>query len=700
MDEATQDTGTARPAAKAGQPGAGTAQHEVSPAGRESGGTPPDDGTSTSPAAEAGPAPADAENPSAPALKERAGLAGRIPGWLIAGAIYLAGAVAMWWHVWSGHPTSTMTCDCGDPASFVWFLAWPAYAISHGHSLFLATQSHFPGGINLLDNTSELALGVLFAPITWLFGPIAALNVALTAAPSATALTTYGAVRRGLGLSWPAAFLAGLMFGFSPFMLRNEAASHIQTSFLVLLPLIFWCCYELTVTQRGTWLRWGLGLGVLVALQFFVGSDILLVTAISTGLALALAFSAALARTGVLSAKLPFAGRGFVLAGVVAGALLAYPMWFALAGPQHIKGANWWNAAGSGLRQILFPVGPAPFARAHWPVEGYLGPVGTFEGYLGILALVILAVTVVAVRRPLARLCAAMTFILIWLSLGASYLPYAKGGEPAWLPLPWQAVAHVPVLDKMTPTDFGAAAAWFVAVAGALLMDRILPRRRPGAGQPVSPLAGDAAAVAASPAQARRVATPAASQAQARAFRVAAAGLLGAALVLPWVFSWRMPFTTKAVSTPAWVVHSGTHLARGTVVLFYPFPASYQDQALVWQARYGMPYAVVGGRGITAGPGGAADHGWTPGTPEGTMTALSVPWEPHYAHLKLPSPPGPATVRSFRGALRSWQVTDVVVMPEGRDPGYARQWLTTVLGTPPRLEYGAWVWTNVQQLIS
>ncbi len=108
-----------------------------------------------------------------------------------------------------------------------------------------------------------------------------------------------------------------------------------------------------------------------------------------------------------------------------------------------------------------------------------------------------------------------------------------------------------------------------------------------------------------------------------------------------------------------------------------------------------MHYAVVGGRGIAAGPGGVADHGLTPGTPEGTMSALSS----SYPQMKLPPPPTPATIRSFRSALRRWGVTNVVMVPGGRDPAYARQWLTTVLGAGPALEDGAWVWDDVQRLI-
>ena len=81
------------------------------------------------------------------------------------------------------------------------------------------------------------------------------------------------------------------------------------------------------------------------------------------------------------------------------------------------------------------------------------------------------------------------------------------------------------------------------------------------------------------------------------------------------------------------------------------------------------------------------------------MSALSTRYVP-YAHLQPPPLPDSAAVASFRSALRHWGVTDVVMTAGGRDPGHARQWLTVALGTAPRAEYGAWVWNNVQKLVS
>lgn len=597
----------------------------------------------------------------------------RWPAWLAVSLAYLALGVAIWWHAWTGHPSSAMTCACGDPSSFVWFLAWPKYALTHGASLFFSARVHVPGGINLLDNTSVLALGVTLLPVTWAFGPVATLSVALTLAPALSALAAYAVLRRALSLSRLASFTGGLLFGFSPFVMRNEAVAHLQVSFLALLPLIFWCAYALAVTQRGAWWRWGLGLGLLVAVQFFVGSELLTITAMMMGLGL-LAAAAAAAYRGSLAARLPFAWRGFTLAGATAAVLLAYPLWFALRGPQQVHGSLWSYPAANGLARVFLPLAQSAHQQTYLPMIGYLGKAGTLGGYLGIPAIAALALAVVLTRRPLVLLGAGLAGAALWLSLGSSYLPLRSGGEPRWLPLPWHLFESLPIVNKITPANFSAAVAWFVALAAAVLVDHLL-RWRPAAVPGTVRLRAVLAHPATGP---------------------AAAGAVIVALVAPWLFAWPLPLKTTQVSSPAWITSTASHLPSSAVVLFYPFPSSYQDQALVWQASQGIRYSVVGGRGIVAGQTGGADHGFTAGTPEGTLTALTTSYAPH-AYLKLPPQPDPAGIRSFRAALRRWAVTNVVVTPGGRDPALALRWLTQALGRQPQREDGVWVWNGVQQ---
>lgn len=600
----------------------------------------------------------------------------RVPAWALVLVVYVTLAIVTWWHVWSGgHPASTMGCNCGDPSSFVWFLDWPAYALTHGHSLFLDTRNQVPAGMNLLDNTSVLALGVVLAPVTWLFGPVATLNVALTAAPALSAISAYGCLRRGLGLWKPAAFLAGLLFGFSPFVQRNQTLAHLQVTFLALVPLIFLCCYELIVTQRGKWWRWGLLLGLLVTVQFFIGSEILtMVTLTVAGSALLTLIAVALTRRDLLAARLPFAASGLALAAVVGGALLAYPVRFAIAGPDHITGSDWALVSSNSLNRIVLPIAEPHVAVLRLPDGGYLGPSGLSGSYLGIVAILVVIAAAVIVRRPLSRLCAVIMVVGSWASIGAHHVA-GFGGLLSWVPPLWGLVKNVPVLDEATPQNFSAVVVWAVAVSAALLIDWVWRTR---SGEPLRVL----------PASISRT-----------MLAGAGAALISVGLVLPWLLDWPMPYTTESVATPPPVARLIASLPSDSVVLFYPFPSSEQDQSLVWQAEDDMGFKVVGGRGITAGPGGAAVHGLEPDTPAGWLSALSTSYTPH-GNLSLPALPDARQISLVQSAMRHWQVTEVVMSGGGRAPDFARQWLTKVLGVPPHLQDGRWVWTGVQQLIS
>src|SRR5580698_1186870 len=104
-------------------------------------------------------------------------------------------SIVLWWHVWTGHPSSTLTCACGDPAQEVWFIAWPAWALLHSANLFFSGAVNVPFGANLLSNTSGTLVGVVLSPVTWLWGPVVSTNVALTMAPGLSAWGLWLALR-------------------------------------------------------------------------------------------------------------------------------------------------------------------------------------------------------------------------------------------------------------------------------------------------------------------------------------------------------------------------------------------------------------------------------------------------------------------------------------------------------------------------
>src|ERR1700677_1131352 len=297
--------------------------------------------------------------------------------WLAVGLGYLLVSVAVWWDVWSRHPTSTTTCGCGDNSLFTWFLAWPAFAMAHGLDPLHSTAMGYPGGVNLLSNTSELAIGTILAPVTWLFGPIATLNVALTLAPVLSGLAMFGLLRRWV--TWtPAAVTAGLLYGFSPFIVSSLSGAYLMLGTAVVPPLIVACLDELLITQRRSPLRAGMALGLLVTLQFFIGTEVLLLVVI-VGLigVLAVIVFAALRHPDALRERSGHAVIGVLFAGGTAIVLLAYPIWFSLAGPSHLSEPIWpgldVHAIGTVLRDFFVPA-PAEVSALHLVIGGYQGP--------------------------------------------------------------------------------------------------------------------------------------------------------------------------------------------------------------------------------------------------------------------------------------------------------------------------------------
>ena len=167
----------------------------------------------------------------------------------VALACFTVPAVVLWWHVWSGHPSATLTCGCGDPAQEVWFMAWPAWAIAHLHSLLFSGVVERPDGANLLSNTSGPLVGVVLAPVTWLFGPVASTNVALTLAPALSAWACFAAIRPLV--SWKAgAIPAALVFGYSSAIVTSVAFGHVSVTVLVIPPFLFTTLYEIVIRQE------------------------------------------------------------------------------------------------------------------------------------------------------------------------------------------------------------------------------------------------------------------------------------------------------------------------------------------------------------------------------------------------------------------------------------------------------------------
>lgn len=587
------------------------------------------------------------------------------PRWMyyaIGGALYLALSVAVWWHLWA-HPASVTTCGCGDSALTLWVLEWPAYALAHGINPFFSTALFYPHGINMAPNS--LGLGVVFAPVTWLFGVVATSNVITTVSPALSALSMFWLLRRWV--SWtPAAFAGGLFYGFSPFVLASLALAHPNFGLAAPTPLIVACIDELFVRQRRRAPALGLGLGLLLVTEFFVSVEVLLLTVLFLLIAaVVLVLGSALHGHAGTAGRAGFAARGLGTAAAVAAVLLAYPLWFFFAGPAHLVGRAWPDSpAGTvGSTVVGFANGhlaPSLVGIMHL-LGGYQGPALPMLSFLGTGMLVVVVGGVLVWRHDrLLELFGLLALCAAALSLGV--------GHGYWAP--WRLFAHLPVLTNVVPVNLTSITDLCVAIMLAVIVDRV----RRTAGDRLGRTAEDRGHWVV---------------ANGTAAAVAALALVPVAIAL-WP---NVPMTARPMVVPRWFATVARHLPPGKVVLPYPAALGGIQSSMAWQAVTGIPFSMVGGGGPGVVPARAGSElpGFT------ILARASLPLSP-------PPRPSDANLRAIRGALAGWGVTTIVVPDQpslptydrGRTVDYAVGLFAAALGQRPAHRAGAWVWNDVR----
>jgi hypothetical protein len=581
----------------------------------------------------------------------------------VAAGAYLLLALVVWWGVWSSHPTATTTCGCGDSALFLWFFAWPAHALAHGLDPLYSTAMSYPGGVDLLANTSELALGVVLAPVTWAFGPVASMDVALTLAPALSALAMFVLVRRWVRWS-PAAFAAGLLYGFSPLVLVSLSDAHLMLGWAVVPPLVVACADELVFTRRHPPVATGLVLGLLLVIQFFVGTEVLVLVGIAGAAGTVLLLGYGLGHLDEVRAHARRVVVGLATAAATTAVLLAYPVWFALAGPAHTSGRVWptldLGVEGTRLGAYLWPTPvSAGFTLFTHRVGGYQGP--TLSGqYVG-LGMAAVAVAGLLVWRSDRRLWffGAMTAVSVVLSLGVS--------RSLWLP--WQALDGWPLLQNVIPSRFLVVTYLSLAAMLGIVVDHTHRAVRD------------------------RIAGSASTGGPAR-WASALAGLAVAAVGLGPIAAYlapTVPMTTQPVRLPTWFTTVAPRLSGHPVLLVFPVPYQVIESAMAWQAVADFPYAMVGG----GGPGGVIQRA---GREEPGAAAIA---RASFSFTGQVLRPGDVT--ATRQALAAWGVTAAVLPDQPGLPPYDRvtsvpytvAFVSAVTGRAPVFRQGSWVWSGI-----
>ncbi len=353
-----------------------------------------------------------------------------------------------------------------DQGAYVWFLAWGARVLTHLQNPFLTTEVYAPFGYNLAWAASILGPALLLAPITLLFGAVAAFNVLVLAAPATAAWTTYLLCRQ-LTRRISSALAGGLLVGFGTYE-TAEMVNHASLALVALLPLsalIVLRRYRGLISRR----RFIVELGVVLGFQLWVSSELFASLVLFGAAAFAIAAVLGGRRYWRRARNLTAEALGALALGALIGAPYLY---YAFAYPNPLSGNS---AVGAGIDLADFVI-PTRVTWLHGhgrlaDAAAHLG--GNLTEQLAYMGPVLLAVLIVFAfslrRRLLARCLFVFMLVALLVSLGGHLV---IDGNDTHLKLPWGVIGELPLVSHALPGRFVVYVWIAAAIAVALWLDQ------------------------------------------------------------------------------------------------------------------------------------------------------------------------------------------------------------------------------------
>jgi hypothetical protein len=601
--------------------------------------------------------------------------------WIDLGVYAVFLMIALWvvGKFWAGGRISSD--DASDQAFFEWMLAHGAQVVTHGASPLFASQLNVPTGVNLMANTSILALSIPIAPITLLFGPAVSYAVLLMLGLAGTAGAWYFVLSRHVVRARSAAIIGGVLAGFGPAMIaHSNGHPNIISQFLI--PFLAW--RVLRMREPGRVVRNGVSVGLLVVAQVFINEEILFITAIA--LAILLACLAFARRDEARAALRPFLTALGIAAGV-AGVLLAYPLWQQFFGPQSYHGLNP-DLLAYGTDLAAFGAFGGRTVVGSFTNTSHLSPNPVEQNaFFGVPMILTFGVAIYWLRRSKLAIGLAVTAgVLAVLSLGKDLI---INGAHTSIPLPWWVLSKLPVFDSVVPTRMSLLVLPVMAVIVALAHDHVIASYGRGSVKRLDPNHADAANQA--PAAVESGATVP-RRSRLRRPRLVWLTLLVVALatLLP------IPISTVAETPAPAFIASGTwknYVAANQTLVSVPLPQEGAVDGMFWAADDDL--AIQLPRGYFLGPDPA----------HGKMAIFGAPDRPTATLLETVEEDNrPAVVHSGdRKAaiadLRYWHAAVVIQVPGAQSDKALRATLTDLLGFKPKYSGGVWVW-DVRHLLA
>ncbi|MEU1688713.1 hypothetical protein [Micromonospora sp. NPDC005707] len=379
--------------------------------------------------------------------------------------VYLAGAVLVTGRGWLDVHGRLLGSRPSDQGFNEWMLAYAAHAVTHLENPFFTTLQNAPDGVNLMTNVGMQLPGLVLTPVTVLFGPPAAYLVFVTLNLAGTAYAWYHVLSRHLVRYRVAAVAGGLFCAFAPALVsHSNGHPHVTAQWLV--PFMLWQVVRLA--RDGRVLRDGLVLGLLIAAQFFIGLEVLFLTALGC-LAGLLGWLLVRPREVVAAAR-PLAG-GIAVAGLLVLVVGAYPLWMQFAGPQHRVGhPGSPDQYALTLRSYVAYATESAGGGRH-SAKGLVANTTEEASFYGWpLAVLVLGAVLWLRRQALVRVLALVAAVAAVLSLGTTW---TWGAGRTSVPAPFALVADLPVFDSLVVARFALITTAAVGVLLALTVDRL-----------------------------------------------------------------------------------------------------------------------------------------------------------------------------------------------------------------------------------
>lgn len=535
-----------------------------------------------------------------------------------------------------------------DPVSFMWFLTWTPYALTHHLNPLLTNWIFADSGANLAWNTATAFIAVVVAPITWTAGPILAYNVAMISSLTTSAWTACYAADRVFRSGFLPALLAGAVYGFSPFTTAHAVGQlHLTAAFTP--PLFLIVLHDILITQqRPSWVS-GVKLAVLTLIQYFVSAEVLLAVGIFASIGVCILMVSC--RHAATVGRVRHAVESLAVAILIVLPLLAYPLYLTFFGPWRPTSPVW--GSGGAVASLLSFVVPSGGQAILGP---FLTPLRSYGGewcntYLGIplIALLVFIGYTKRGERPIQFLLALAAAVTI-LSTGPSLQGVA--GSSTGIPMPWRLFELVPLFANIITDRFGEYLYLLVGLILALyIADASACRRKRIERVTVTLLAV--------------------------AFLVPPVPLLPATLaVVPDFF--RLPRDTGRVESPALVVPFTS--------VIYPYAGPDRGTAMLWQAESRMAFKMP--EGYAFGPG-SVWPAWTP------LSRALIELR-RTGHTRPVTPTFKAEVIA---TLKKQRIKTILVGPSQ----YEREslaFLARILDSAPDPVDGIFVWWHIDRRIS